>query len=155
MNRIDKNAIEMMRTGLYIVTTKHFERMAGCTIAWGCRTSVDPPMILVCISPKRTTCSVVMESGNFCLNILGEDGLEIAKTFGFKSSADVNKFGGLKYEIKTSGAPVLADAVAYVDCRVFESYSAGDHYIVLGEVVEAAVQRDGAPKIYDSKEFFP
>jgi flavin reductase (DIM6/NTAB) family NADH-FMN oxidoreductase RutF len=155
VKRIDQAAIEMMRTGLYVVTTKNLDEKAGCTVAWGCRASVDPPMILVCISPKRTTYSVIRESGNFCLNILGEDGTEMAKTFGFKSSKDVDKFAGLKYDVKASGAPVLADAVAYVDCRLFGSYNAGDHYVMLGEVVEAAVQREGAPKIYNSKEFFP
>jgi len=65
--------------------------------------------------------------------------------FGLQSSRDADKFAGLETIKAATGSPILADSLAWIDCRVEARFDTGDRTIYLAEVIEAAILRDARP----------
>jgi flavin reductase (DIM6/NTAB) family NADH-FMN oxidoreductase RutF len=145
---------DTMRSGLAIVTTAYRRKPAGCTCTWISRVSFEPPLVAVFLSPERRTLEMIRKGKRFAINILAEDSLELARRFGFSSGSEQEKFSKMDYEIGKSGAPILKDALSYLDCRLESISSFGDHEMVLGRVQDAAVQRPDRPALYDPASFF-
>jgi flavin reductase (DIM6/NTAB) family NADH-FMN oxidoreductase RutF len=94
--------------------------------------SLDPPLVLVCIERDANSHDGIASAGAFCVNILDCDQETIARRF---ADDDVTeKFRALAYHPAQSGAPVLDDALAWIDCRVWDARPAGDHTVFIGEV---------------------
>jgi len=146
--------IHKVRNGVTIVTAFRGDEVNGLTAAWVSQVSQKPPMVMVSVAPPRYTHDMIRESGCFAVNILGESGMELAKLFGFKSGKQVNKFENVEYERKSTGAPIIKDAVAYLDCRVDSEATAGDHTVFFGEVVDAGIRSDEEPMVYRIKDFW-
>lgn len=147
-------AFDSLRSGVYVVTSAYRRKPAGCTAVWLCRASFDPPLLAVNLAPTRHTMQTIEKSRRLCVNVLGETGLALAKHFGFTSGADTDKFHAVAYRIGASGAPILAAAIGYLDCKVLSTTPAGDHVCVLAEVIDAAVTRNERPLVYDPKLFY-
>jgi flavin reductase (DIM6/NTAB) family NADH-FMN oxidoreductase RutF len=108
----------------------------------------------VCLAPTRHTFEVLKAGGRFCINVLGENDLDLARTFGFNTGYEVDKFADVAWHKGKSGAPVLDTAVAFLDCRVESIVESGDHRIVLGEVIDAGVQSTDKPAVYIAENFY-
>jgi flavin reductase (DIM6/NTAB) family NADH-FMN oxidoreductase RutF len=147
-------AQETLRSGLYIVTSSQRRTLAGCTCVWVSRAAFMPPLMSVCLAPTRQTFEVLASSQRFCINVLGDSGLELARRFGFKTGYDADKFEGVAWRKGRSGAPVLDLAVSFFDCRVSQISEIGDHRVVFGEIVEAAVQSPERPAVYIPESFY-
>lgn len=107
--------------------------------------SLVPPLVLVCVDRESDTHRAIEASEAFAISVLGEGDERIARRF---ADAPVEtKFEGIAYREESTGAPVLDDALAWVDCRLWATYDGGDHSIFVGEVV-AADAREGAPLLY-------
>ncbi len=147
-------ALEKMRSGIYIVTSAHRGALAGCTCVWVTRASFAPPLLSVCLAPARHTLSIIEQSQHFCINVLASDGVELARKFGFTTGTKDKKFDGVVFHRSANGSPVLDSALSYLDCKLVTITPVGDHRLVVGELVEAAVQREGAPLVYDPESFY-
>jgi len=97
---------------------------------------------------------MIQESGVFAVNILGENQIDLAKLFGFKSGRKVNKFENVGYDRKSTGAPILKDAVAYLDCRVVSTHTAGDHTIFVGSIEDCEIRSEDEPLIYRTTDYW-
>jgi len=107
--------------------------------------SLDPPLVLVCVDRTGNSHDCIRETGIFSVNVLGSDSEFLARRF---SAVDQgSKFEGVRYSRKETGAPILHDAVAWVDCRVSGEFPGGDHTIFVGEVVAAGAST-GDPLIF-------
>jgi flavin reductase (DIM6/NTAB) family NADH-FMN oxidoreductase RutF len=149
------NAVyDTMRSGLFIVTSAYRKRLAGCTCLWATRVSFDPPLMAVYLTPGRFTCETIQKSKRFAVHALGEDGLPLARRFGLTSSRDADKFEGQPWHAGHNGVPLLDEAISIVECRLAAVEQQGDHQLLLGEVVDAAIQREGAQLIYDPQAFY-
>ena len=146
--------LDTMRSGVYITTSAHEGKPAGCTCVWVTRASFEPPLIAVNISPVRHTFQTIEKSRRFCVNIMGESGLEQARFFGFHSGHLEEKFRNVKYTEAPSGSPLLGLAVAYLDCALHEVIPIGDHRLVIGEITAAAIVSEESPMIYDPTQFY-
>lgn len=102
--------------------------------------SLDPPLILVCMSATSETWPVIRKTGAFGVNVLGEHQEDVSRRFGRK---DIDRFEALSWETAVTGSPVLPDALAWIDCVVDAEHSAGDHIVVIGRVVALARQPEG------------
>ena len=142
-------------TGICIVTVRAGDKINGMTVAWATQVSFNPKLAAVSIAPQRFTYGMIKESGYFCINALSKDQGNIARHFGFKSGKKTDKFKDVKHRAALKGSPVLEDAVAYLECEVKDVFTAGDHDIFIGEVVDAGELRPGAsPLIFTWEEFF-
>jgi flavin reductase (DIM6/NTAB) family NADH-FMN oxidoreductase RutF len=107
--------------------------------------SLDPPLVLVCVEHVADTHDVIAESEAFAISVLRQDQEAVARRF---ASYDPDaKFDGVAYRAASTGAPVLVDALAWIDCRLWARYDGGDHTIFVGEVVDGDTE-DGAPLLY-------
>ena len=107
--------------------------------------SLKPPLVLVCIEHSADTHDCVRDSGYFSVNVLESSHERLARRF---SAWEVGaKFEGIAFHPETTGAPVLDEALAWVDCRVTAQHDGGDHTIFVGEVL-AGDAREGTPLIY-------
>lgn len=141
--------------GVYVVTVRHGDKINGMTAAWVGQVSFRPRMLSVAIAPQRYTYELLEKSGVFCINALGEDQVDLARHFGFKSGWEVNKFEGVPYINALKGSPVLKAAIAYFECTVVSTCKAGDHVLFIGEVGDYAVQVEEAkPLIFRWNDYF-
>lgn len=141
--------------GVYVVTTRVGDRINGMTASWVSQVSLSPLLLMVSIAPPRFTHDLIKESGIFAINILTKDQIDLGKRFGYKSGRKVDKFHGLDYISAKTGAPILPQAYAYFDLNVVDTFTAGDHTLFVGEVVDAKILNpETHPLVFDKKDFF-
>ena len=127
------SALDTLRCGVYIVTSSFRKNPAGCTCVWITRLSFDPPLIGVSLAPERNTLKVIESGKRFCVNVMGESGLPMARRFGFSNDGEVgpaDKFDGVTYTRSKSGALLLDNAVSFIDCNLHSVMAMGDHMLV-------------------------
>jgi flavin reductase (DIM6/NTAB) family NADH-FMN oxidoreductase RutF len=110
-----------------------------------CAVSLEPPLVLICVERTADSWRCIEAAGSFVVNVLEEQGESLSRRFASGVTGD--KFAGVAYRAASGGAPVLASALAWVECRVTEAHEAGDHTIFIGEVLEADA-REGQPLVY-------
>ncbi|MDA0637233.1 flavin reductase [Nonomuraea sp. MCN248] len=143
-------AMAQWPSGVVVVTTGPEGAWHGMTASSFTSVSLDPPMVLVCLAHHTRTHRLITERGFFAVSVLGKDQVAIGRRFaGQEAVAD--RFAGGSWIPAKTGAPVLADAVAWLDCRVAHAYPGGDHTIFVGEVAEAATPRRVAPVLFHSR----
>jgi len=141
--------------GVYIITVRTKERTNGMTAAWVSQVSMQPLLLMVSIAPVRFTHNLIKESGYFSINVLDEDTMNYGAVFGFKSGRKVDKFQGIPYFDAPNGSPVLKDVLAFLECKVADIISAGDHSLFIGEVVAAKIlKEDKEPLIFHWDDYF-
>lgn len=141
-----KTTLRMVPYGLYVVTAKQGDQMAGMTVNFVTQCSFTPPMIAVAMEQDSTTRLLVDECGSFAVNILEDGQRELAGQLGKKTATNPDKFNAIGWAAgKHSGAPILDESLAWLECRVTSTMVSGDHVVYLGEVVEAGIHREGQP----------
>ena len=133
-------------TGVTVLTTRDREGApAGLTLNAFASLSLRPPLVLVCVDRAADTHDLIAAADGFAVNVLAEGQERIARRF---AADEVDRrFEGIAWRRETTGAPVLDDVLAWVDCRLHSTADGGDHTIYIGEVVDAAA-RDGAPLLF-------
>ena len=112
-------------------------------------------MLMVSVAPARHTHRLIKESGYFAINTLPEDQKDLAKHFGFKSGRNVDKFEGISFFDAPQGSPVLSDALAFFECKLSDSFTAGDHTLFIGNVTTAKILNDKKkPLVFRWDDYF-
>src|SRR5690606_9495250 len=134
-------------TGVTVVTAVDAElgQPYGLTANAVASVSLKPPLVLACVEAESDTHPRIRAAGAFAISVLAADQETLARRFAELEAAE--KFRGVGYREEVTGAPVLEDALAWVDCRVWAEYPGGDHTLFVGEVV-AGDARVGAPLIF-------
>ncbi len=143
-----KTALRMIPYGIYVLTTTTDDGEAGAaTVNWVTQTAFDPPLVAIGVKTDSATYDVIKKSGSFALNMLGKGQQAIAFAFFRPAELDGNKLSGEPFTAGETGAPILENAQAAVECKLVEVVEQGDHHIVVGEVVAAVVHKspDGRP----------
>ena len=143
-----RRAMGHFATGVTILTTALGEEMRGMTANAVCSVSLDPLLVLVCVSKQARTHAVLSESRVFALNVLAEEQEHVARLFADDAVDAAHSLTGLSYRRGVTGAPILTDCLAYVDSRVVAAYVGGDHTIFVGAVEDAGILREGQPLIF-------
>ncbi len=135
-----KTALRMIPYGIYVLTARSADGApAAGTVNWVTQSSFDPPLVVVGVKADSGIYGTLKEAGHFALNMLGKGQQGIAFTFFKPAEHDGETISGEPYREGTTGAPILANAPAALECRVAEIVERGDHHVVIGEVVEANV----------------
>jgi flavin reductase (DIM6/NTAB) family NADH-FMN oxidoreductase RutF len=139
-----RNVIGHFASGVTVITTTVDGVAYGTTASAVTSLSLEPPMVLIALNQESETGQAILRSGTFAINILGEGHGEIAVRFARKGG---NKFEGIAIAEGRRTGPLLADALAHVECRVTEHVRAATHVVFLAEACEATA-RPGAPLAY-------
>ena len=143
MNPDTKKAVlRMIPYGIYVLTADDGSgNIAAATVNWVTQTAFAPPLIVVGVKTDSGTYKTVKAAQTFALNMLGKEHKSLA--FAFFRPADVSdgKLSGQPYRKGATGAPILVDAPGAVECKVTAVVEQGDHHIIVGEVIEAHLNR--------------
>ena len=135
--------------GVYVIGVADGERRSAFTAAWVTQASFDPLLIVVSVNPQNASYDILRAGRAFTVNVLEHGQTELARRFGTSSSRDHDKLAGVSWHAGGNGAPVLDDALAYLECEVQDRHPAGDHELVVGRVVGGRLlDPDAAPMLY-------
>ena len=140
-----KTALRMITHGLYLLTTRYEGRTNASSVSWLSQASFDPPLIMVGVKTGTLTHEMVEGSGQFAINLLAVDQIEMAQTFFRQAEQEDDKLHSYAIEPgPVTGAPIFLDTPAWFECQVTDVVKGGDHTIVVAEVVEAGVRNPDA-----------
>jgi flavin reductase (DIM6/NTAB) family NADH-FMN oxidoreductase RutF len=143
-DRLRRRVLWTMPSGLYIVGSRAGERRNGMTCNWVTQLGFDPKLLGVSVEKDAVTHELIAEGGVFALNVVDREDRAIVRKFTKPVEVDVEAgtLNGFPFHDGASGAPVLDQAVAYVDCELHATTDVGSHTLFIGEVVDAAFQKD-------------
>lgn len=137
-------------TGITVMTVgTQPDKRAGVTANSFNTVSLDPPLILWSLALKAPSLPLFREHDTFAVNILAAHQKDVALRFA--RPAD-DKFAGIETLEGAHGVPLIAGAMAHIECRVAHRYPGGDHEIIVGEVLNTA-HFDREPLVFHSGSF--
>lgn len=137
-------------TGVSVVTGHGEEGPSGLAVGSFMSVSLEPPLIAVSPALDSTSWPAIQATGRFCVNVLGETQVDVARAFAVSGG---DKFADLEWRRGPSGSPILAGAIAWVDCTIESKQEAGDHWLVLGRVIELDLGDPDEPLIFHRGAF--
>ena len=138
---LDK-AIGRISGGLYIITTKKGGRSGAMVASWVTQASFDPPGFTVAVAKDRAIESLMQVGDQFILNILEEGNYQtLMKHFLKRFGPGEDRFAGVNTHTANNGSPILADALAYLECEVASRMECADHWIVYNKVTDGRVSK--------------
>jgi 3-hydroxy-9,10-secoandrosta-1,3,5(10)-triene-9,17-dione monooxygenase reductase component len=132
-------------SGITIISAVDGGEPVGLTCQSFTSVSLEPPLVAFAPSKTSTSWPRVQRTGVFCVNVLGEQQEDLCRVF---ATAGADKFRGVGWRPAASGAPILEDALAWIDCALVAEYDAGDHSIVVGKVIDLAAAAGGKPLLF-------
>jgi len=143
-----KQALFKISYGLFIVTAAHDGKVNGQAANTVFQITSDPMRVALGINKHNLTHEFIEKSGALAVTILGQDGHDLVRRFGYRSGREQDKFAGLDYTAGTTGAPIVSGGIAYLEGRVFNSMDVGTHTLYVIDVVAGRVLRDAEPMTY-------
>lgn len=141
-----RQALSRFASGVTVVSTRRPDGAAiGVTVSAFCSVSLTPPLILVCLDKTTLDLAAYAAGERFCVNILSADQQAVSDAFAYPGP--VPPFESTAHRIGAGGVPLIEGALAVLECRRYATQDAGDHVVVIGEVLDAEVG-NGAPLLY-------
>jgi flavin reductase (DIM6/NTAB) family NADH-FMN oxidoreductase RutF len=141
-----RDVLRHFPAGVTIVTLRAGERVHGLTVSAFASVSPEPPLVAVVVDHRHNAAALLDDPrAVFGVNFLGEEQMELSNRFAWVRDED--RFAAGTWGEAATGAPVLAEAVAWLDCRVHSRLPAGTHTIYVGEVEAASVLRPESPPL--------
>ncbi len=139
--------VKQISHGVYVIAVCNGERENAFTAAWVMQVSFDPLLMCFSINPEHYSYKLLKAGGICTINVLAKQQFDIAEHFG--ASGLKNKMAGYQWQKAITGAPVLSASLSYFDCRVSHYAGAGDHTIVVCEVIDAGFLNTGELMLYN------
>ena len=142
--RAYRDAMSQFCTGVVIVAGIDEADLVGFAAQSFVSLSLEPPLVAICPARTSTSWPRIRATGKFSVNMLAADQEEISDVF-----AQAGKAAEIGWTTNAAGVPILDDAIAYAECRVAAEHAAGDHTVVVGEVLGFGTLRpDAKPLLY-------
>jgi flavin reductase ActVB len=147
-----RSALGHFPSGVCVITTVDPDnRPWGFTASAFCSLSLNPPLILVCLDQQADSHATFFNAGTFAVSILASHQRSLAVRFATKG---VEKFDGLSTSSgPETGLPLIQEASVHLECRMHQKMPVGDHTILVGEVVGAAVDESVTPLVYHARQY--
>jgi flavin reductase (DIM6/NTAB) family NADH-FMN oxidoreductase RutF len=141
-------ALGRIPTGLYVVTTLRAGQPLGFVGSFVVQVGFTPPAVLVAVGKGREHLAAIREAGRFALSVLDGKSQNLMGSFFKPHEPGRSAFDGLEHRPTPTGLPLLAGALAWLDCRVTGEHVLGDHVVVFGEAEYGACLREGDPAVH-------
>jgi len=148
-----EEVLDLLTHGVYIIGVKYGSKINGMTAAWVNQVSSQPPMISVAIGKTHYTSELISQAKSFSVNILSPNQIELARKCGFISGRDKDKLQKEEITYRSTGAPILSNCTAYLDCTLSYKFEVDDHMLFIGTVIKAN-SRNQSVLIFKSSDFF-
>lgn len=144
-----RNAMRQLTGGVSVITAGRGIDISGMTVTSVSSLSVDPPTLIVSINRSASSWPLLKRYGFFGVNILTSDQTDIAERFTGKGGLKgADRFNGVGWTTRASGVPLLAGALAAIDCEVEEVVERHSHAIVIGRVLDVVTSERTAALAY-------
>lgn len=151
--RAYRMALGSFATGVTVVACRDGDgEPRGFTANSFTSVSLSPPLVLVCIGETAASFGAFRETESFSINILAEHQRELSNLFASKRP---DKFDHAPWRPGDTGAPVFTEALTSLECRTHQIVTAGDHIILIGEVVDMATLSQASPLVYFRGAYVP
>ncbi|WP_248964161.1 flavin reductase family protein [Sphaerisporangium perillae] len=145
-----RRAMGLFASGVTVVTGIDGGEPVGFACQSFASVSLEPPLILFCADHNGRTWPRIKRSGRFCVNVLGEDQVDLCGRFG---SSKGKKYEGLDWELSPWGAPALPGVLLRVHAEVRDVHVAGDHDVVIGAVLALEQVIEQRPMLFFQGRF--
>jgi flavin reductase (DIM6/NTAB) family NADH-FMN oxidoreductase RutF len=145
-DRLRRRVLWKMPSGLYVVgATDKGQRRNGMTLNWASQVSFDPKLLGISVEREAFTHELIEAGGVFALCLIDREDRAIVRKFTKPVDVDLNAhtLNGFEYfDGPATGAPVLSQSVAYLECELRQPVAVRNHTLFLGELVNAAFLKD-------------
>ena len=136
---IDKNmlgALKRLEYGVYIVTMGKGESGNAFTASWVTQVSSEPPLVAVAIHNKHQSARLLNDQGSFVVNILPAEGEPVARSYYGPAESGYEKLKATSVSASpATGTPIIHGAAAYIECKIVQRLTTGNHTLYVGEIV--------------------
>ena len=149
---IDFESLFKISYGLYIVSSGNNEKGNGFISNTVFQVTADPPKFAACCNKENYSAEIIRETGAFSVSVLHQNtSPQIFGKFGYKSGKEIDKMEGMTIKYGETGVPiVLDDSIAFMECKVTETFDVGSHLMFIGELVHAElIDSESEPMTYD------
>lgn len=141
-----RRVLGYLPTGVTVIASLLDDEPVGLAVGTFFSVSLEPPMVGFCAAKTSTSFPGVQAAGRFCASVLAHDQEAISRVF---ASSGADKFRGLGWRPSAkSESPMVTDALVWIDCSIASVADAGDHVIVLADVLHLEVNRSSAPLVF-------
>lgn len=122
----------------------------GLTVSAFISVSLEPPLVLICIRNESSATGLLRKSMKYCVNILSEDQKTISEKFSLAGEA--GRFQNLDFYLGKGGSPIIRDSIGYIDCKIVDIISGGDHTLFMGEAIDVFAEEKN-PLLYLNRRY--
>lgn len=149
-----RSAMRHLAGGVSVITVGRGNDISGMTVTSVSSLSVDPPSLIVGINRSSSSWPLLKQYGFFGVNILNADQRDIAERFTGKDGLKgAERFAGAEWTARASGVPLLAGALAAIDCEVDDIVERHSHAIVIGRALAMKLSSRTAALAYWQGEY--
>jgi flavin reductase (DIM6/NTAB) family NADH-FMN oxidoreductase RutF len=147
-----KQAMRVYPQGVTVLTAQSPDGPKGLTVSSFSSVSLNPPLVLFCIAKTSALHDFFRSSKHFAVNFLADDQKSVSDRFAGRTTAH-DRFEGVKFAKGQTGSPIISGVRAVIECKSWQAYDAGDHSIIVGEVVAASALGSKRPLVYFSQQY--
>jgi flavin reductase (DIM6/NTAB) family NADH-FMN oxidoreductase RutF len=136
-----KTTLRMIPYGLYVLTAAHGDHVAAATVNWVTQASFEPPLIVVGVKTDSHAHALIKDTKAFALNVLGKGQQAMAFTFFKPAERQGQTISGEPFRAGVTGAPILTNTPAFIECTLEATVEQGDHSVFVGKVVEVGLAK--------------
>jgi flavin reductase (DIM6/NTAB) family NADH-FMN oxidoreductase RutF len=144
-DKLRRRVLWTLPSGLYVIGSRDGDRRNGMTANWVSQVSFDPKLVAVSVDEHAFTHELIRATNVFTVCTIDRENREIVRKFTKPVDVDLGArtLNGFPFhDGQLTGAPVLDQAVAFVECEVRNAVDVGGHTLFIGEVVNSAFQKD-------------
>jgi flavin reductase ActVB len=145
-----RSSMSRLASGVSIITCWMEGRPWGLTVSACCSVSVTPPLLLISLANSAASTRLISEQGGFGVNIMSENQMGIAQS---TAAPGKPKFIDEWIDTTSTVSPCIKEALAFIDCRVHDTVTAGDHTIFIGKVERVVLGTQCTPLVYFDRQF--
>lgn len=142
-----KDTMRRWASGITIVTTQHVKGIHAMTASSFTSLSMDPPLIMVAVNKKAFTHQQILDQQAFGVMILHAGQEAISNGGAGFLGEEGHHLLGVSYRKEKTGAPILDECSAWMDCSLHNTHDSGDHTIFVGKI-EATGCYGGEPLLW-------
>ena len=149
-----KAAVGKFPTGVTVISTSYKDKLYAFTANSFTSVSLKPSLISFCLDKNANSFDIFYQCSYFAVSILSSDQAYLAGHFASHSLKNRNKFCFVKYTLgKYSKAPLINGAISIIECKKYNQFECGDHFIFIGQVKKIDIDKTKSPLLYFCKTY--
>jgi flavin reductase (DIM6/NTAB) family NADH-FMN oxidoreductase RutF len=142
-DKLRRRVLWTLPYGLYVVGSRAGERRNGMTLNWATQVSFDPKLVGIGVEKPAFTHELITDGGVFSLCTIDREDRAIVRKFTKPVEVDMEAMtlNGFEFREGVTGAPILSQAVAWLDCEVRQAVEVGNHTFFIGEVMDSGFHK--------------